>query len=131
MSTSPVFTNPDTVHPPLGLYSHCVAVPRDAELLYVSGQLGVRPDGSVGSTVAEQADQAFENLVAVLRGGGMGPENIVKLTTYIVAGHDGDGVRAARLKHLGDLRPASTAVWVAGLVRPEWFVEVDAVAAKV
>jgi enamine deaminase RidA (YjgF/YER057c/UK114 family) len=122
--------NPDGVHPPLGLYSHTVTVPEGTELIYISGQVGVRPDGSAPATIEEQADQVFANLVTLLRAHGLEPASIVKLTTFIVAGHDGDAVRAARRKHLGDHRPASTAVFVSQLVDPAWFVEVDAVAAK-
>ena len=123
-------TNPEGVHPPLGLYSHTVTVPEGTELIFISGQVGVRPDGSAPTTVEEQADQVFANLITLLQAHGLGPASIVKLTTFMVAGHDGDAVRAARLKHLGDHRPASTAVFVSQLVDPAWFVEVDAVAAK-
>lgn len=124
-------TNPDTVHAPLGLYSHTVTVPAGSELVYLSGQLGVRPDGSTPATIAEQADQVFANIVALLKAHGLAPSNIVKLTTFMVAGQDGDAVRAARIKHLGSHRPASTAIFVSQLVDPAWFVEVDAVAARV
>jgi enamine deaminase RidA (YjgF/YER057c/UK114 family) len=48
----------------------------------------------------------------------------------MVAGQDGDAVLAARLKHLGSHRPASTAVFVYQLVEPAWFVEVEAIASK-
>lgn len=124
------FDNPPTVHAPLGLYTHVVTVPERTELVYLSGQLGVRRDGSTPATIGEQADQAFANIVALLGAQGLAPTDIVKLTTYIVAGHDGDAVRAARLKHLGAHRPASTAVFVAALVEPAWFVEVEAIAAR-
>ena len=124
-------SNPDTVHAPLGLYSHTVSVPAGTELIFLSEQLGVRPDGSTPATIAEQADQVFANIVALLRSHGLEASSIVKLTTFMVAGHDGDAVRAARLKHLGSHRPASTAVFVSQLVDPAWFVEVEAVAAKV
>ena len=123
------FSNPPGVHAPLGLYSHTVRVPAGTELLFLSGQLGVRPDGSTPATIAEQADQVFANIVTLLRAHGLEPSDIVKLTTFMVAGQDGDAVRAARLKHLGAHRPASTAVFVPQLVDPAWFVEVDAVAA--
>ena len=122
--------NPAAVHAPLGLYSHTVAVPAGTELVFLSGQLGVRPDGSTPPTIEEQADQVFANIIALLAAHGLGATDIVKLTTFIVAGHDGDAVRAARLKHLGPHRPASTAVFVPQLVDAAWFVEVDAVAAK-
>ncbi len=124
------FTNPSCVHAPLGLYSHTVSVPEGTELLFISGQLGVRPDETTPSTIAEQADQVFSNIVALLRSHGLGPDDIIKLTTFMVAGQDGDAVRAARLKHLGSHRPASTAVFVSALVDPAWFVEVEAIAAK-
>jgi enamine deaminase RidA (YjgF/YER057c/UK114 family) len=123
-------SNPDCVHPPLGLYSHVVTVPEGSELIYLSGQLGVTPDGHDLQTISEQADQVFANIVALLKAHDLGVQNIVKLTTYMVAGQDGQKVREARLKHLGDHRPASTAIYVSQLVDPAWFVEVDVVAAR-
>ena len=124
------YSNPVGVHAPLGLYSHTVSVPEGSEFIFLSGQLGVRPDGSAPTTIEEQADQVFANIVALLKAHGLEATSIVKLTTFMVAGHDGDAVRAARLKHLGSHRPASTAVFVSQLVDPAWFVEVEAVAAK-
>lgn len=124
------FSNPHVVHAPLGLYSHTAIVPEGTELIYLSGQLGVKPDGSTPDSIAAQADQVFANIVSLLDAHGLGPSSIVKLTTFIVAGQDGDAVRAARLKHLGSHRPTSTAVFVSQLVDPAWFVEVEAVAAR-
>jgi len=124
------YSNPTGVHAPLGLYSHTVSVPAGTELIYLSGQLGVRPDGSTPGSIEGQADQVFANIIALLNAHGLDATSIVKLTTFMVAGHDGDAVRAARLKYLGSHRPASTAVFVSQLVDPAWFVEVEAVAAK-
>ncbi|MGY9106618.1 MAG: RidA family protein, partial [Alphaproteobacteria bacterium] len=106
MTTGPVFSNPDCVHAPLGLYSHTVAVPSGTELLFLSGQVGVRPDGSVGNTIAEQADQVFLNIVLLLSAHGLKASSIIKLTTYMVADQNGQHVRDARIKHLGSHRPA-------------------------
>lgn len=124
------FSNPPNVHAPLGLYSHTAVVPADTELIFISGQLGVRPDGSTPATIAEQADQVFANIIALLRSHGLVATDIVKLTTFIVMGQDGDAVRAARLKYLGSHRPCSTAVYVSQLVDPSWFVEVEAIASR-
>ena len=123
-------SNPSEVHAPLGLYSHTVSVPAGTDLIFISGQVGVRPDGSTPTTIAEQADQVFANIIALLNSHGLEAPNIIKLTTFIVAGHDGNAVRAARIKYLGSHRPASTAVFVSQLVDPAWFVEVEAIAAK-
>ncbi|HEV7632497.1 MAG TPA: RidA family protein [Steroidobacteraceae bacterium] len=124
------YSNPAGVHPPLGLYSHTVSVPEGTSLIFLSGQVGVRPDGSVPTTIGEQAEQVFANIVALLKAHELDATSIVKLTTFMVSGHDGDAVRAARLRHLGAHRPASTAVFVTQLVDPAWFVEVDAIAAQ-
>ncbi len=129
MPSDLTFSNPDGVHAPLGLYSHTALVPSGTRLLYLSGQVGVRRDGSVGETIAEQADQTFANIIALLRAHGLEARDIVKLTTFMVAGQDGEDVRNARRKHLGSHRPASTAVYISQLVDPRWFVEVEAVAA--
>jgi 2-iminobutanoate/2-iminopropanoate deaminase len=124
------YLNPPGVHAPRGLYSHTVTVPAGTDLIFISGQVGVRPDGTTPSSIAEQADQVFANIVTHLQFHGLPPSSIIKLTTFMVAGHDGDAVRAARIRHLGQHRPASTAVYVAALVEPEWYVEVDAIAGR-
>jgi enamine deaminase RidA (YjgF/YER057c/UK114 family) len=122
--------NPDTVATPLGLYSHIVTVPAGAELLYLSGQLGVDKHGVAPETIGEQADLVFYNMVSLLASQGLTATAIVKLTTFMVAGQNGQAVRDARIKYLGVHRPASTAVYVAQLVDPAWLVEVDAVACR-
>ena len=124
------YVNPPDVHAPRGLYSHTVTVPAGTDLIFLSGQVGVRPDGTTPSSIAEQADQVFANIVAHLKFHGLEPSSIIKLTTFMVAGQDGDAVRAARIKHLGPHRPASTAVFIAELVEPEWYVEVEAIAGR-
>lgn len=123
--------NPTTVHTPASPYSHATEVPPGARWLVVSGQVGVKPDGTVVKGIEGQIDQAFRNVLAVLADGGMGPADIVRLNAYLVRQEDVGTFREVRARHLGDLRPASTLVVVAGLANPEWLVEVEAIAAKV
>lgn len=124
------YSNPESVHAPLGPYSHIVAVPEGTELFFIAGQLGVRPDSSTPSTISEQADQIFANIIALLKAHNLEGSDIIKLTTFIVAGHDSQSVSEARLKYLASHRPVSTAVYVSQLADPAWFVEVEAIAAK-
>ena len=124
------FLNPPTVHAPGGAYSHAAVVPAGAELVFLSGQVGVRPDGSLPDSIAAQADQVFANIGALLDAHGLDASALVKLTMFVVAGQDLQAVRAARTKFLGAHRPASTAVFVSQLVDPGWHVEVEALAAK-
>jgi 2-iminobutanoate/2-iminopropanoate deaminase len=109
------FINPNDVVSPQGLYSHIVKVPSGTELLFISGQLGIKPDGSTPNTIEGQSDQVFSNMITILKSQGLGVENIVKLTTFIVAGQDGQAVRNARIKYLGAHRPSSTAVYISQL----------------
>lgn len=122
-------SNPEGVHPPLGSYSHTVTVPPGVELVFVSGQVGIRRDGSAPATVAEQADQAFANLVELLAAHGSTVADIAKLTVFIVSGQDGDRVRDARNAYLGAHHPASTTVYVPALVDSRWLLEIEAIAA--
>lgn len=124
------FSNTDSVYAPLGPYSHTARVPGDTELVIVSGQVGARSDGSPPPRLEEQAELVFENLLALLGAHGLSAEDIVKLSTFIVAGQDGRIVGEARRRHLGAHRPTSTTVYVAALVDPAWLVEIEAIAAK-
>jgi enamine deaminase RidA (YjgF/YER057c/UK114 family) len=126
----PVLNNPDVVAAPLGRYTHVVETPPGAGLVFISGQVPVALDGHVPATLAEQADQVYANIVALLTDRGVPVSNILKLTTFLTEDDDDDCVRKARAKHLGEHRPASTAVFVTRLVDPAWKIEIDAVALR-
>lgn len=123
------FANPPDVHPPTG-YSHTAVVPGGTELIFLSGQVGIRPDGSTPETLAEQSEQMFTNLGAALRLHGLDVSALVKLTLFVVSGHDIQTVRGARARLLGSHKPTSTAVFVPQLVAPTLFVECEAIAAR-
>lgn len=55
---------------------------RSDDLLFVSGQVGSRPDGSPEPDFAKQVQLAFDNLLAVLEAAGCGPQDIVDVTTF-------------------------------------------------
>jgi 2-iminobutanoate/2-iminopropanoate deaminase len=123
--------NPKTVHPPAGKYTHGVEAPAGARLLYVSGQVGAKPDGSTAANDAAQCEQAWANVKNVLAAAGMGPSDIIKVNAYITRTDLIPVYRAARDKVLGDIAPpASTLVVVSALANPSWVVEVECVAAK-
>jgi enamine deaminase RidA (YjgF/YER057c/UK114 family) len=122
--------NPDTTAPPVGLYSQGVVTPGSGRWLHIAGQVGVRRDGTLGEGFEAQAQAAWENVVGVLAAAGMAPGDLVKVTTFLTdAGHLPQ-FGAVRAKFLGDARPASTLLIVKALARPEWLVEVEAVAWK-
>ena len=59
--------NPTSLHAPLGMYSHCMRVPANAEWLVISGQVGVDAKGRVAEGIRKQAEQAYRNVLACLR----------------------------------------------------------------
>lgn len=124
------FLNPSTVHAPQGAYTHTAVVPDGSQLIFISGQVGMRPDGSTPTSVAEQAEVVFSNLAACLAAHGLGMDAVVKITAYLVAGVDIKTVREIRSRHLGTHRPTSTLVFVPALASPDYLLEVEAIAVK-
>ncbi|SFK98173.1 RidA family protein [Falsiroseomonas stagni] len=120
------FTNPDGVHAPGSRYSHAALVEGPGRRLVISGQIGVRPDGSIASGGEAQIAQALANLGAILAAHGMGPANIVKMGVFLTDRALIGPWRAEREKFLGTLAPTSTLLVVAGLADPRFVFEVEA-----
>lgn len=122
--------NPENVAGPFATYSHAIEVIEPKRLLFGAGQVGVGPDGSVGETVTEQARHVWENIREVLASADMEITDIVQLNMLLLDRADREEAHAVRQEYLGDHRPASTLMYVSGLSRPEWRVEIDFVAAR-
>jgi enamine deaminase RidA (YjgF/YER057c/UK114 family) len=124
---------PDTVMQPFNrAYSHGVVIPANARVLHISGQIGARLDGTVPDDGAEQAENAWRNVVAVVRAAEMDVGDIVKLTAYVVDEDVYPAYAAARNRDLAGIEPpASTAIIVPRLLLREWKIEVEAIAARV
>ena len=120
---------PTSVAAPFGPYSHAVEVPEGSRLLYISGEVGVLPDGTVPETIEAQAEACWRNIIAILADAGMGVEDLVKITTYLVRSEDVVAAGAARAEHFGDARPGSATIIVKALVNPAFLIEIEAVAA--
>ncbi len=128
--SAPEFFNPPMMAPPVGQYSHGGIVKAGSEIIYIAGQVGMLPDGVLPATIAEQAEQAYANVVRVLAARGMTPANLVKTNTFLVMGQDLPPVRAARVKHFGDAAPPSTFIFVPQLIEPKYLIEIEGVAAR-
>jgi len=121
--------NPGAVAPPFSRYSHAVETPAGARWLHVSGQVGVKPDGSLADGVEAQIEQALLNIFAALQTAGMSKHDLVKLTVFLTDQQNVPALRSIRDKLVLPAEPASTLLIVAGLARPEWLVEIEAIAA--
>jgi enamine deaminase RidA (YjgF/YER057c/UK114 family) len=99
-------------------------------LIHTAGIVGASPDGTVSDDLAEQAKQIWSTIAAVLAEGGLALTDIVSYTAYVVDGQDLSTVMAARDEALRGHRSASTLIVVPRLARPEWRMEISAIAAR-
>lgn len=120
---------PGGIAAPFSRYSHGVAAPHLSRWLHISGQVGVLPDGGMAEGAEAQMVQAWRNLFAVLHGAGMGRQDLVKVTSFLVRAEDVKLFREVRERMLSGAAPASTMLIVAGLAHTDWLVEIEAIAA--
>ena len=125
------FSNPKTMPAPRG-YTQVVETSGPGRTIYLSGQLGMTPEGAFAGAPGDfraQANRCFENLKAGLKSAGAGFEHVVKITNFFVD--------MAHLPAFFEVRdsfvntkapPASTAVQVVRLAREGALFEVEAVA---
>jgi enamine deaminase RidA (YjgF/YER057c/UK114 family) len=124
------FRNPQDVHQPLGSYSHQIEIRGNERLLVLSGQVGMREDGTIPEDPVEQIDLAFENIFRNLRAANMDIKDIIKLTYYLVGEIDFAKRREVVLSKLEGHQPCNTLLYVAALASPAFRVEIDAWASR-
>lgn len=108
---------------PISHYCHGV---RAGERVWISGMVGVAPDGSVPEDTVDQFKLALGYVDSVLRAAGGEPRNIVKVQVFLTDVADRPRINPVRQDYFGEHRPASTLIGVAALVAPELKVEIEA-----
>ncbi len=119
-------SNPDGAPKPAPSYSQAVLVTGEARRLIISGQIGVKPDGTILDDPEAQIEQTFANIGAILKAHGMAPTNIVKMTVFLTDAALIGALRTKRGAFMQNHPPASTLLIVAGLADPRFKVEVEA-----
>ena len=128
MASSTRFMNPSAIAKPGG-YSHVVEITGPARIVYIAGQLGLKPDGSIAGDFRAQVTQAFENLKAALAAVGATFDDVVKLNNYLIdIGKNLSIYREVRDKYVNTAQPpASTTIGIEALARPDALFEAEAV----
>jgi enamine deaminase RidA (YjgF/YER057c/UK114 family) len=128
------YLNPPSSTPPAGMYSH-VARMVPGELAFIAGQVAVdRAGATVGvGDVAAQVEQVFANLGDILKDLGADFEQVVQLTTYLTSADSLPPFMSARAAlfpklYPGGTYPPNTLLIVNRLVKPEFLVEIAAIA---
>ena len=104
---------------------------RSGSTVYISGMVAFNSAGEIvgEGDVSAQAAQVFENLRAVIEEAGGSLDDLVSTTTYMVESGHSLEINEVRLRYLtAPVKPTSTLLTVAALARPEFLVEISAVA---
>jgi enamine deaminase RidA (YjgF/YER057c/UK114 family) len=134
MSAGNEFISPNTLPPTQG-YSQVVKV-RSGEMIFLSGQVGLTPGGQLaGADYGSQLEQAFRNIEAGLRAAGASMGDLIKINYFVSSSAPAADLLPAHIairdRYVNTATPpASAFVFVNRLARPEWLVEIEAVAAK-
>jgi enamine deaminase RidA (YjgF/YER057c/UK114 family) len=128
MASNLRFMNPEAIAKPGG-YSHVVEVTGPGRIVYIAGQLGLKPDGKIAGDFRAQTVQAFENLKSALAAVGATFNDVVKLNNYLVDIPANIGIyREVRDKYVNTAQPpASTTIGVPALARDGALFEAEAI----
>lgn len=124
------YRNPQDVHQPLGGYTHQIEITGNERMLVLSGQVGMREDGTLPEDPLEQIDIAMENIFRNLCAANMEVKDLIKLTFYLVGEIDTTKRRELTASKLQGHKPCSTLLYVARLATPAIKVEIDAWASR-
>lgn len=127
--------NPRGVPAPVGMYHHASRTGHPKEMVFVAGQVGVDDGGKAAPDFPTQMKQVYRNIERVLEGLDLSLADVAKLTTYVTSpdliGPFYD-VRAEIYPSLfpTGAHPPNTLLVVSRLVRPEFQIEIEAVAVR-
>jgi len=126
-----VYINPDGLHKNPA-YSQLVVTKGPMKTIYIGGQNATNKEGQLQGKgdIKAQAVQTLNNLKIALEAGGASLSNVIKWNIYIVEGQDSQVAFQALQEDLKKMPhpPIITGVYVAALARPDFLLEMDAVA---
>jgi len=122
------FDAPGTVKP-FGIFSSAAWQP-EGKVLHVSGQVAQDATGSVmgKGDIRAQTRQVLENIRTVLASAGGTMDDVARVTVYVTDMSGLAQIHEVRGQYFRRPYPASTLVEVKRLVKPEYLIEIDAVA---
>ena len=109
----------------------CQTVVARGRMVFVRGQIGQDLETSESVALGDaagQAERAMANIATLLEEAGSKLEHVCKITIYLVDPRYREPVYRTVGRWLKGVHPVSTGIVVSALARPEWLVEIDAVA---
>jgi enamine deaminase RidA (YjgF/YER057c/UK114 family) len=115
---------------PNGHFSHATAIEARGRMLFISGMTARAADGTITGVgdIEAQTRQVCENLKAACEAAGGTLEDICRVDVYVRNIEYFDIIHKVRREYFKEPLPASTMVEVAKLVKPEYLIEISAIA---
>jgi 2-iminobutanoate/2-iminopropanoate deaminase len=110
-------------------YSQAVKISEYSELLFISGQVPEKENGTLPESFEDQCRQAWHNVKIQLNKAGLDLKDLIKVTIYLSDKKYRDSNSKIRQEILKDISPALTII-IAGIYEEEWLLEIEAIAGK-
>ena len=115
---------------PSGHFSHATMIEAKGRLVFISGMVAKRADGTlVGpGDIEAQTRQVCENVKAAVEEAGGTIEDICRVDVYVRNMEHFDKIHKVRREFFKEPAPASTMVEVSKFTSPDWLIEMNAIA---
>ncbi len=115
---------------PNGHFAQATSAPASGTLVFISGMTARTRDGGIAGVgdVAEQTHQVCKNLKAAVEAANGTLDDIVRVDVFVQDIRHFDEIHEVRRQYFTGIAPASTMVEVSKFVRPEYLIEINAIA---
>ena len=120
----------DKLRQPSGVFSHATAIEAKGRLVFISGMVARRVDGSMAGVgdIEAQTRQVCENLKAAVEAAGGTLADVCRVDVYVRNMEDFAKIHEIRAQYFTEPLPASTMVEVSKLAHPDYLIEINAIA---
>ncbi|MFD1450071.1 MULTISPECIES: Rid family hydrolase [Oceanobacillus] len=131
MNEKIVRKNPEKMPSPVGNYTQITRVPKNAELIVTSGQIGVDKQGNIPEDFNEQVKHTFNNIKSVLETEKISSDNIIKVNIWATESIDWDFLYSEWDELFQSAYPAMTIGYISELGLPDIKIEMEIWAAEI
>ena len=120
----------DKAPKPGGHFAQAIAVEATGRLVFISGMVAQRPDGSIAGVgdIEAQTRQVCENVKAAVEAAGGTLADVCRVDVYVRNMEHFDAIHKVRREYFTGIAPASTMVEICKMTSPDYLIEINAIA---
>src|SRR5579885_3657442 len=121
---------PASLPQPSGVFSHATMIEAQGRLVFISGMVARRADGTIAGIgdIEAQTRQVCENLKAAVEAAGGTMDDICRVDVFVRNMEHFPAIHKVRREYFGTPAPASTMVEVSKMTSPDYLIEINAIA---